>query len=92
MSKGNAVSRTRNVPPEPSDEIELRLCRYLERHPQAADTLDGIAAFWLDLPLSPATRRRCSAALERLERSGHVRRVEGRGGTLWRAARAKAGG
>jgi hypothetical protein len=33
--------------PEPTSEVSLKILRYLEQNPNAADTLDGILEWWL---------------------------------------------
>ena len=54
--------------------VDRAVLAYLEAHPSAADTLEGITTWWLE-----QLRIRCgievvSAALERLIRSGEVER------------------
>lgn len=58
-----------------ADEIE----RYLQRHPNAADSADGIRAWWLSAELSGAELSAVVQALEWLETRGVVVRSEREG-------------
>ena len=58
-----------------ADEIE----RYLQRHPGAADTAEGIRAWWLPVDLSGIDLSVVVAALEQLEARGVVMRTELKG-------------
>lgn len=77
-------------PAEPADAADLAaalLLAYLQGHPHAADSLEGVARWWLgdDGRFSPAEVER---ALERLVAAGHLRReVLADGRTLYAAAR-----
>jgi Fe2+ or Zn2+ uptake regulation protein len=54
------------------DEIAAQILRYLEEHPEAADTLEGVARWWLmrqQLRQSVAVVRQ---ALERLKKEGLI--------------------
>jgi DNA-binding PadR family transcriptional regulator len=54
-------------------EIEHAVLAYLERHPQAADTLDGIVRWWLPQQRYSIAQARIEAALRRLESQGLIR-------------------
>jgi len=57
-----------------ADGIAQAVLRYLQAHPYAADTVDGIMRWWLDPELSCAQRDTVERALEMLVKSGHVTR------------------
>lgn len=54
-------------------EIEQAVLSYLERHPQAADTLDGIVRWWLPQQRYSTAQTRIEAALMRLVSQGKLR-------------------
>jgi hypothetical protein len=59
---------------EDDDNVDRAVLTYLEHHPSAADTLEGITTWWLE-----QLRIRCgieliSGALERLIQSGDIER------------------
>ena len=54
-------------------EIELAVLSYLQRHPQAADTLDGIVRWWLPQQRYSTAQARIEAALLRLVSQGLIR-------------------
>ncbi|HCZ15240.1 MAG TPA: helix-turn-helix domain-containing protein [Accumulibacter sp.] len=56
-------------------ELVDALLRYLHRHPDAADTVDGICEWWLPRHWR-VDRQKVEAALERMEAQGLVRRRE----------------
>ena len=55
-------------------EIEMTVVGYLRSHPEAADTLDGIVAWWLPLQRYALEKARIEAALTRLVDAGVLRR------------------
>jgi hypothetical protein len=55
------------------DDIARELERYVARHPAAADTVDGIARWWLAGPVQPPLGD-VEAALDLLIRRGVVSR------------------
>jgi DNA-binding PadR family transcriptional regulator len=54
-------------------EIEQTVLSYLQRHPQAADTLDGIVRWWLPQQRYSVAQARIEAALRRLVSQGLIR-------------------
>jgi hypothetical protein len=63
------------------ENVDRAVLAYLEAHPSAADTLEGITTWWLE-----QLRIRCgievvSTALERLIRSGEIERFDRRADT-----------
>lgn len=54
-------------------EIEQMVLSYLQRHPQAADTLDGIVRWWLPQQRYSVAQTRIEAALRRLLSQGLIR-------------------
>ncbi len=67
------LSRAAMQTPDPVDAIVQAVLAYLARHPQAADSVDGVARWWvgddgrLGLPL-------VQQALDRLVTAGELRR------------------
>jgi len=55
------------------EEIARELERYVDRHPAAADTIDGIARWWLASSVQPPPRD-VEAALDLLVRRGVLSR------------------
>lgn len=71
-----------------ADAIE----RYLEAHPRAADSPEGIQSWWLASPLDREPLTAVVAALQELERRGVVERtVLDRGRVIFRKAQPDAG-
>ncbi|MDP1966923.1 hypothetical protein [Rhodoferax sp.] len=67
----------------------LQIRHVLERSPSAADTVQGIHAWWVDWPEPAPHWEVTEAALARLESQGAVERVSVEGGReIWRRARA----
>lgn len=58
---------------EGETEIEMVLLAYLQRHPQAADTLRGIANWWLPLQRYENGRQQVERALTDLVAAGLLR-------------------
>jgi len=56
--------------------------RYLERKPNASETPEGVARWWLLSQRYRDTRQLVQKALDRLEASGHVERVHLSGGRV----------
>lgn len=54
-------------------EVAEAILRYLDDHPDAADTVDGIAQWWIPAHCR-ADRQSVQSALTRLEALGAVRR------------------
>jgi hypothetical protein len=71
-----------------TEAIAQLVARYLAAHPEASDTLDGIARWWLDRQRFDDAKPDVLRALEALERRGVVeRRRLANGLTLFRRAR-----
>ena len=60
------------------DEIDRAVLTYLEAHPSAADTLEGIVAWWLEQRRIRYGVEIVSGALERLITSGAVEELRRR--------------
>jgi hypothetical protein len=70
-----------------TEEIAVQVARYLRVHPDASDTVDGIARWWLARQRFDDAREMVLAALERLVERGLVeRRTLANGVTLFRGA------
>ena len=65
---------------DPVSAIRAQIVNYLTRHPDAADTADGIATWWLN---RPARDGDVLGALALLEESGEVKRTMVRGIAIW---------
>jgi hypothetical protein len=55
-----------NMTDDPTREIALEVRRYLDVHPDAADTAEGILRWWLPARYADASRRTIEAALQLL--------------------------
>lgn len=55
-------------------EIETAVVSYLRSHPDAADTIEGIVAWWLPLQRYETCKARVEAALTRLVDAGVLHR------------------
>ena len=76
---------------EPSDELAGHIAAYLEHHPEAADTVDGIAHWWLQRQRYRTAVTQIQQALDRLEAQGVVTATTSTTGRLvYRATRARA--
>ena len=64
---------TSNRDADKDREIEQTVLSYLQRHPQAADTLDGIVRWWLPQQRYSVAQARIEAALRRLVSQGLIR-------------------
>lgn len=62
--------------------IAAAIADYLVRHPDAADSVEGIRRWWLLEALAGATAQTVQAALDHLVASGSVRRVAVSGGAV----------
>ncbi len=60
------------------DEMDRAVLAYLEAHPSAADTLEGITTWWLEQRRIRYGIEMVSGALERLIESGRVEQFERR--------------
>ncbi len=64
-----------------ANDIAAAVEAYLSERPNAADSVDGVARWWLPPPLRGAPREQVEAALEMLCARGRLRRRV-RGGTV----------
>jgi hypothetical protein len=62
------------------DDVDRAVLAYLEAHPSAADTLDGITAWWLEQRRIRYGVEIVGGALERLIRCGAVEKIRQRDG------------
>jgi len=60
------------------DEVDRAVLAYLEAHPSAADTLEGITAWWLEQRRIRYGVEIVSGALERLISNGAVEKLRRR--------------
>jgi hypothetical protein len=66
------------------DALADRIRRYVHEHPNAADTVDGVAAWWLSGSAESDWLRRVHDAIELLVRQGEVsRRTLGDGTVIY---------
>ena len=67
-----------------NDALADRIRRYVREHPNAADTLEGVAAWWLSGSADAASLRRVQEAIDRLVSEGEVsRRTLGDGTVIY---------
>jgi hypothetical protein len=64
------------------DDVDRAVLAYLEAHPSAADTLEGITAWWLEQRRIRYGVEIVSGALERLITAGSVERLRRRDETV----------
>lgn len=86
MPYATAMSAT-----DPPDAVVLALLHYLACHPQAADTLPGVARWWVGDD-GRYSLEQVRSALDRLVDGGELRRERLADGTDWYAGGAGAGG
>ena len=82
----------RHVTPDeaPTERVAQLVSRYLEAHPDASDTLDGIARWWLSRQRHDDAREVVSGALQLLIARGVVEvRTLADGLTLFRRAQSR---
>jgi Fe2+ or Zn2+ uptake regulation protein len=65
------------------ETIEARILDYLERNPDASDTAEGIAKFWMRRPGAGTTLMTVSRALEKLVKKGSITAFRSLDGTLY---------
>jgi len=70
--------------PDPAEPVEAVLLAYLASHPQAADSLAGVARWWVGDDASISVEQ-VRIALDRLVDSGALRRERLADGTEWYA-------
>lgn len=77
--------------PQSVDELARDIAAYLREHPEAADSVDGIAQWWLQRQRYRIAVDRVKEALHRLEEQGQVERTPNATGVAVYRARRTAG-
>ena len=72
-------------------EIERLIRSYAASHPKAADTLDGVHAWWVGARVPGATSAEVEAACLRLVAAGVIARIELPDGVTLFAAASRSG-
>lgn len=62
------------------ERLAGEVLRYLDRHPHAADTIEGIAQWWITQQRLEDSRAQVQAALDRLQAQGLIEVVPAAGG------------
>jgi hypothetical protein len=76
-----------------ADEVSREILAYLDAHPDAADSLEGVVQWWIVQPRFLRGLSAVGKALERLVEEGEVERVRGPDGRpLYRAGPARGRG
>ncbi len=65
------------------------IAAYLDSHPDAADSFEGIVTWWLDRQRYARAKRSVERALERLQAHGLVRIDETPAGRIYSSARRR---
>ena len=68
--------------PSKARDLQQEILRYLDRHPDAADTCEGIEAWWLGDSEAAGGKADLRAALEELIRQGRLTREVLPGGAI----------
>lgn len=84
--------RVSNAGATGSEVIRAALARYLDMHPDACDTADGICGWWLPSAGVVAMKHEVERVLEHMVREGLLRRVALPGGGALYAAGSGAAG
>ena len=71
------------------EHVAAHIARYLERYPAAADTVEGVHAFWIGAQCAQQSIDVTQAALEYLLEHGAIANVPIGNRVLWRAARRR---
>jgi hypothetical protein len=92
MSRTPSDPGTRDSDPRDEDEIARSILDYLRAHPQASDTLEGVAKWWLLRQRVSESTEVVQRVLTRLRDQGLIRerRLAG-GGTLYEASGPEEG-
>lgn len=69
------------------EHVAAYIARYLERNPAAADTVEGVHAFWIGAQCAQDSIDVTQAALEYLLERGVIANVPIGNRVLWRATR-----
>ena len=67
------------------ERVAAHIARYLERNPAAADTVEGVHAFWIGAQCAQESLDVTQAALEYLLEQGAIMNVPVGNRMLWRA-------
>lgn len=65
------------------DEIAKRIMNYLRKHPDAGDTLEGIAKWWLQSECIEQSVEKVSAALQQLVKKGMIKKQKAKYGNVF---------
>lgn len=71
------------------ENVAQALLRYLQSHPDAADTLEGVVKWWLPRQRYLDARERVEAALELLVQREMVEKLSGPSGVVYRCPRMR---
>lgn len=64
------------------EEVARRIMNYLQKHPDAGDTLEGISKWWVKLERVDESVDNVSVALEELVKKRKIKKREIKGGSL----------
>jgi hypothetical protein len=84
-----AASQVSGTEDDDVEALAAEIATYLERHPDAADSLDGIVTWWLARLRYASAKQSVDLALERLRRRGVVRIDDTPAGKIYSSARRK---
>jgi hypothetical protein len=69
-----------NAPTSQKESLSQKILIYLEKHPRAGDTLEGIATWWLEQQRIEEVVEDVAGALEFLIKKGTVRTIKSQSG------------
>jgi len=65
------------------ETVEKLILSYLERNPDAVDTVEGITKFWMQKENVGIAIAKVSRTLDKLVKKGHIKAFQGLDGTLY---------